>query len=176
MEIEVKLKYNNKDETVGWLAANGFTFTKTKEIRDSYFGTGEDTMNNIQSLYRLREVVGEFRELTLKDGKQDNGGVWTRREINVSIDNSENMKEVLFSLGCKLIKENFSKREIWNKGEAEFAFIDFSKPAELHIAEIEGSDGVEVQSLIDLLRDKVEVAGEEVFAIFDKLQTDNENK
>ena len=176
MEIEVKLKYKNREAVVDWLKTNGFTLTKTKEIRDSYFGTGADTMNNIQSLYRLREVVGEFKELTLKDGKQDNGGVWTRREINVSIDNPESMKGILFSLGCKLIKENFSVREIWNKGKTEFAFIDFSKPAELHISEIEGPGETEVQKLIDLLGNKVEVAGEEVFAIFDKVQTKNENE
>ena len=168
MEIEVKLKYKNRELVVDWLKTNGFTFTKKKEMRDSYFGTGADTMANVHSLYRLREVVGEFKVLTLKDGKQDTRGVWTRRELNVSLDNSESMQEILFSLGCKLIKENFSKREIWNKGETEFAFIDFYRPAELHIAEIEGPDGAEVQKLVDLLEDKVEVAGEEVFAIFDK--------
>ncbi|KKT39930.1 hypothetical protein A3K29_03905 [Candidatus Collierbacteria bacterium RIFOXYB2_FULL_46_14] len=176
MEIEVKLKYTNREAVVDWLKANGFVFTKFKEIRDSYFGTGADTMTNIQSLYRLREVFGEFKELTLKDGKRDNAGVWTRRELNVSIDNPENMKEILFSLGCKLIKENFSVREIWNKDKTVFAFIGFSKPVELHIAEIEGPNEADVQKLIDLLGDKVEVAGEEVFTIFDKIQTQDENK
>lgn len=168
MEIEVKLKYKNKDEIVDWLKANGFVFTKSREIRDSYYGLGQNSMSNKKSLYRLRNVVGELRELTLKDSLQDNKGVWSRREINVAVDDPENMTEILSSLNCSLIKENFSKREVWNKGETEFAFIDFSKPAELHLAEIEGPDGAEVQKFIDLLGDKVEVAGEEVFAIFDK--------
>lgn len=168
MEIEVKLKYKNKEDVVDWLNANGFVFTKTKEIRDSYYSCGQKSMSNKNSLYRLRNVVGELRELTLKDSLQDIKGVWSRREINVAVDDPEKMAEILTSLNCSLIKENFSKREIWNKGETEFAFIDFSKPAELYIAEIEGPDGAEVQKLIDLLGDKVEVAGEEVFAIFDK--------
>ena len=168
MEIEVKLKYKNKKEVIVWLKKNGFTFTKNKEIRDSYYGLGEGTMSNKGSLYRLRNMVGELQELTLKDSLEDKNGVWSRREINVPIGDPNAMAEILTSLNCKLIKENFSKREIWNKGNIEFAFIDFSKPVELHIAEIEGPDNDSVQDCIDSLGGIVEVAGENVFAVFDK--------
>lgn len=168
MEIEVKLKYANKDKVVSWLKNDGFTLTKNKEIRDSYFGLPEGTMSNKGSLYRIRNVVGVLQEITLKDSLEDKNGVWTRREINVLINDTEAMATILSSLNCKLIKENFSKREIWNKGEIEFAFIDFSKPAVLHIAEIEGPDNETVQKCIDGLANAVEVAGEDVFSVFDK--------
>ena len=164
MEIEAKLIYKDKEAVLKWLKDNGFTFTKNKEIQDSYFGLMGDSMDNIKSLYRIRNVVGEFRELTLKDSKQDNKGVWSRREINVSINDPEAMVDILRSLNCKLIKENYSKREIWNKGGVEFAFIDFSKPAELHIAEIEGPDEDELHECIKSLTGIAEVAGKDGFA------------
>jgi predicted adenylyl cyclase CyaB len=167
MEIEVKVKYKNRDDLVNWLKSHGYFLEKTKEINDSYYScTG--SMSNKNSLYRLRNVVGEFRELTLKDSIKDNKGVWSRREINISINDPEGMADILSSLGCKLIKENFSKREIWNKGNLEFAFIDFSKPAVLNIAEIEGPDEKSVQKEIRSLGNKIEVAGEDVFSVFDK--------
>jgi predicted adenylyl cyclase CyaB len=175
MEIEVKITYENKEKIVTWLKDNDFIFSKIKEIRDSYFGKDEDTMSTIKSLYRLRNVVGGFQELTLKDGLEDMNGVWTRREINVGITDPEAMRIILESLGCKLIKENFSKREIWIRDNIEFAFIDFTKPAELHIAEIEGLDNASVQKCIDDLGKLVSVAGDNVFAVFDKKLIADEN-
>jgi len=168
MEIEVKLKYNDKSKITNWLRLNGFTFSKNKEVRDTYYGLADGSMSNKNKLYRLREVVGVLKEITLKDSLEDSGGVWTRREINVIIDDIDGMKTILDTLNCKLIKENFSIREIWNKGDIEFAFIDFSRPAELHIAEIEGPDVESVQKCIESIGENAEVAGEDVFAVFDK--------
>jgi len=167
MEIEVKLTYKNKSEIIGWLNENGFHFTKQKEVQDTYFGMGSNSMSNQNRLYRIRNIVGQKLELTLKDGCQDQNGVWSRRELEVSIGNAETMKEILFSLGCVLIKENFSKRDIWKKGNISFEFIFFSKPAILDLIEVEGPTPAAVQKIVDKLGDKVQVAGEEIFAIFD---------
>jgi hypothetical protein len=86
----------------------------------------------------------------------------------VSIDNIEATEEILYSLGCVLIKENFSQRDIWEDGKVSFEFISFSKPAALNLIEIEGPSQEVIQKIVDKLGDKVQVAGEEIFAIFDK--------
>lgn len=168
MEIEVKLKYKNKEEIVSWLKQNGFKLTENKEIRDTYFGLGDSSMADIDCFYRIRNVVGKFTELTLKDTFQDKKGIINRREINVSIDDPEKMIMILTSLKCCLIKENFSEREIWRKGEVEFEFINFSRPAKLNLIEIEGPDNETIEILVKDLGDKVEIVGGEVFSVFDK--------
>jgi len=167
MEIEVKLKYKNKGVIIAWLKQNGFKLTENKEIRDSYFGLGCNSMADIDCFYRIRNVVGKLTELTLKDAFQNKNGIVTRREINIAIDDPDKMMTVLKSLKCLLIKENFSKREIWEKGEIRFEFINFSKPAKLNIIEIEGPDNEIIETLIKDLGDKVEVAGNEIFSVFD---------
>lgn len=168
MEIEVKLKYKKKKGIIAWLKQNGFKLTKNKEIRDSYFGLGHSSMANIDCFYRIRNVVGTLTELTLKDTFQDKDGILTRREVNIEIDDPEKMIMVLTSLRCSLIKENFSKREIWEKGKIKFEFINFSKPAKLNLIEIEGPNNETIETLIKDLGGKVEIAGEEIFSVFDK--------
>src|SRR4030066_1663312 len=109
MEIEVKLTYKNKEELIKWLSENGFHLIQQKEIQDTYFGSGHNSMSNQNRLYRIRNLVGHNVELTLKENCQDQNGVWSRRELNVVIDGPEAMINILSSLGCALIKQNFSK-------------------------------------------------------------------
>lgn len=166
MEIEVKLTYKNKAEIVSWLTKNSFRLDKQKEIQDTYFSL-DHSMTNQNSLYRIRYVIGQKTELTLKDNCRDSNGVWSRRELSVTINNPKTMEDILYSLGCVLIKENFSKREIWKKGKISFEFISFNKPAILNLVEIEGPNQEVIQKIVGKLGDKVQVAGEEIFAVFD---------
>lgn len=169
MEIEVKLTYHNRVQVTNWLKQNKFKLSKNKEIRDLYFGLGGQTlMSDISSFYRIREVVGVFTELTLKDNFQESNGIKTRREINVKIDDPEKMKIILASFGCILLKEHSSKREIWENGQVQFEFIDYYKPTEISLIEIEGPDNKTVRRLVDELGDLVNVAGDELFSAFDK--------
>lgn len=167
-EIEVKLTYKNREAIITWLKENNFKLVKNKEIKDSYFRLGNESMTDINSFYRIREIVGVFTELTLKDNFQEKNGIKTRREINVMIDDPENMKLIFTSLGCNLFKEHHSKREIWENGEVSFEFIDYHKPAELSLIEIEGPNSGAIQILIDSLGEKVKVADEDLFSVFDK--------
>lgn len=167
-EIEVKLKYKNRAGIIDWLRQNNFKLVKKQEIRDSYFSPKPTSMSSIDSFYRIRDIVGASVELTLKDNFQENSGIKTRREINVSVDDPEKMTAILTSLGCTLFKENCSKREIWENRQVSFEFIDFYKPTELSLIEIEGPNHEIIQTLIDSLGDRVEVAGEDLFSVFDK--------
>lgn len=167
-EIEVKLKYKNRAKIITWLKQNNFKLARKKEIRDLYFGLGCDSMSGINSFYRIREVVGVLTEFTLKDSFQENNGIKTRREINVKIDDSKKMANILTSFGCILIKEHCSEREIWENGQVQFEFIDYCKPTKLSLIEIEGPNNKTIQTLIDSLGDNVRVASEELFSAFDR--------
>lgn len=168
MEIEVKLIYNNRAKILAWLKKNKFKLAKKKEIRDSYYGLGQNSMSGISSFYRIRDVVGVFVELTLKDSFQEKDGIMTRREINVTIDDPEKMAIILTSLGGNLFKEHASKREIWENGKVQFELIDYYKPTDLSLIEIEGPNNEVIQDLINNLGDEVKVAGDEIFSAFDK--------
>lgn len=175
MEIEVKLTYNNKAKIVAWLKQNKFKLAKEKKIKDSYYSLDNKSMSGINSFYRIRNVVGKFTELTLKDNFQENNGITTRREINVTIDDPNKIAIILTSLGCSLFKEHFCKREIWENGQVQFEFIDYYKPAKVSLIEIECTDSEIIQTLINDLGDSVRVAGDEIFAAFDK-KTKNVSK
>jgi len=168
VEIEVKLIYNNRAKILAWLKKNKFKLAKKKEIKDSYYGVGQNSMSGISSFYRIRNVVGIFTELTLKDSFQEKDGIVTRREINVTIDDPEKMAIILTSLGGNLFKEHASKREIWENGRVQFELIDYYKPTILHLIEIEGPNNEIIQSLINSLGDEVKVAGDGIFSAFDK--------
>lgn len=168
-EIEVKLVYTDRAKITSWLSENGYKLVKQKEIKDSYFSQNDSaSMDDISSFYRIRDVVGVYTELTLKDKFQEQNGIKTRRELNVKIDDAEKMAEILTSLSCALFKEHFSKRDIWEKGEIKFEFIDYYKPTDLSLIEIEGPDNESIETVLSSLDDLVKVAGDDLFTAFDK--------
>lgn len=167
MEIEIKLTYINKPEIVEQLKKWGFHLAKITEINDIYFGLDDKTMSNKNKLFRIRNVDGKM-EVTLKDSLVDNNGVWSRREINVGIDNVDATTAILESLGCEFIKENRSKREIWKKDNISFEFISFSVPAVLDLIEVEAEDETEINQIVSDLGGLVAKAGEDIFSVFDK--------
>lgn len=169
MEIEVKLTYKNRAKIVAWLKQNKFKLVNKKEIKDLYYRSDQSSMSDINSFYRIREVIGVFTELTLKDNFQEKNGIITRREINITINDSDKADIILNSLGCTLFKEHLCKREIWENGEIQFEFIDYSKPAKLSLIEIEGTNNEIIQNLINDLGSMVKVASNNLFLVFDNL-------
>lgn len=104
--------------------------------------------------------------LKLTDDSED---LWPYVDkITVRNQIKKKMVDILTSLGCTLIKEHYSKREIWENGQVQFEFIDYFKPAKLSLIEIEGPNNEVIQTLIDSLGSNVKVAGEELFKEFDK--------
>lgn len=168
MEIEVKLKYKNKSKIVDILKKSGFGLKKTKTIWDLYFGNGHLSMSNSNNLYRIRQVDGDFTELTLKDKCVDNRGIWTRRELNVTIDSMDNMVEILKTLNCNYIKEHYSIREIWGKDDLLVEFVKFTKPVLINLIEIEGENNEVIQNLVNKFSSFATVCGEEIFKPFDR--------
>jgi predicted adenylyl cyclase CyaB len=165
MEIEIKIKYKNKEKLLSLFKKLSFKFKEKREISDSYFAL-ENSMSNKNNLYRIR-TLNNKKELTLKNNCVDKNGIWTRNEFNVNIDNIKDMTSILKSFGCKLIKENSSTREIYEKNRVVLEFIKYKKPKKLEFVEIEGPDEKTIKTLIKKLGDNIEIVGEEIFNIFD---------
>ena len=168
-EIEVKLKYKNKKAVISALKKSGFIYRKTRTIKDIYFSKDGISMSNKNRLIRVRNVKGEYAELTLKDRLRDTKGVWTRRELNVKILEAEKMSDLLLALGYKKIKKNLSVREIWKKKQTKVEFISYIAPAKLEFMEIESDRDNNINKLVEYLGNTVTCSGEELFAVFDKI-------
>jgi len=164
-EIEIKLKYNNKERVLKKMNDLGAKFKEKYLLHDTYFGFTKD-IGNKNKLVRIREK-NKFYELTFKGEAEDKNHVWKRVEINTEIKEPNKVMEIIYNLGLVKIKENESEREIYLLKKLEIAFIDFKLPAELSVIELEGSED-EINWLVGELGDSVERVGEDFFKIFDK--------
>lgn len=165
-EIEVKLRYNNRNKIIKLIQKLGARFKGRHELHDTYFSFRND-MSNKHEIVRIREK-GNLCELTFKGKCKSKSNVWERIELSCKIGNPKNMCEILTNLGLFKIKENISQREIYLLGGVELAFIDFSKPSKLSLIELEGRED-KIKKIIKMLGNSVKTVGEEAFSEFDSI-------
>jgi predicted adenylyl cyclase CyaB len=173
-EIEAKLHYKNKEEIIKVLKSTGARKKTSTHINDVYYGTPGSTMNNTNSLTRVR-IKNSESELTFKEECKNQNNVWERVELNVKIDNPENMKIILDKIGLEKISENESIREMWLFDDCELIFIDYIKPENITMIEIEGPSHDAVNCAISKLGSLVEKIGEEAFVKFEKNKKKKDN-
>ena len=166
-EIEIKLTYEDEIEIEKILTKTGMIIDEIFDLEDRYYSQKGKGMENTNELVRIRKK-GNHIELTYKGKCKDNNNIWTRKEVNVGIDNLEAMHNILLLSGFKMIKENISKRKCWRKGDTKLIFIKYSKPFILKMIEIESSNKEKIQKVMNDLRGLVKEAGEELFNVFDK--------
>lgn len=164
MEIEVKLKYRNKTPIISALKREGFTYLIKNTIKDVYFGQRHTSMSYTKKLYRIREIVGQRTELTLKDQSKNKKHILSRREITVAIDSPVPTATILLSLGCRIIKKSLATKEIWQREKTHVEFIKFFTPHRITYMEIEGPSSKAVQKTINMLAGYVTPVGEEIFS------------
>ena len=165
-EIEVKLKYINKEEIKAKLKEIGAKFEEEYDLHDTYFSKEQKSLGEVEEFLRIRKK-GDKQELTYKGKKEEDKGIWKREEINVPIGNAENLIKILKCLGLNKIKENKSTRECWKLEEVEIMIINITFPAELNFIEIEAKDIQEIRKVVDLLGSLVEILPEEEFKKLD---------
>lgn len=168
MEIEIKLTYDNKPEIVKIIDKLGFKKTDTKKIQDIYFGHNNDKLTNHQPFYRIRKIFNQYSEISLKDQFVNDSGIWSKRELNVKIDDWKSMVKILQSLNCRIIKKTITIKEIWNNNNTNIEFISIEKPIKMKYMEIESSSKREILSLTKMLSHYTTIAGEEIFSQFDR--------
>ena len=163
-EIEVKLKYKNKEKVVNKILEKSGKFLEKYSLSDTYFGKGRD-MSNSNELLRVREK-GDYKELTFKGKCKNSGNIWERTELTVEIKDAEIMKKILEKTGMKFIKINNSVREYYSLFSCEIIFVEILKPSYLEFMEVEG-DKNSIKKVLKTLKGLAEEVGEDIFKNLD---------
>jgi len=166
-EIEIKLTYEDKEEVKSKLIEMGLVEGKTVNLEDRYYSQKGNSMENTNDLVRIRKEEDQI-EFTFKGKCKDENNIWTRNETSVKIGDMDAMHNILLMLGFKIIKENASERNYWEKDNIQIIFIKYSKPTILEMMEIESNDKKKIENMLNRLKGKVKEAGEELFNVFDK--------
>ncbi|CAB3287961.1 Adenylate cyclase [Methanocaldococcus lauensis] len=115
IEVEIKVKIDNKDEIIEKLKKFGFKFIKKKFQEDIYFNGIDRDFRKTDEALRIRDDDGTFF-ITYKGPKLDNISK-TREEIEVKIEDKEKMRLILKKLGFKEVLPIRKIREIYKKGD-----------------------------------------------------------
>ena len=115
IEIEIKVKIDNKDEIIEKLKKLGFKFIKKKFQEDIYFNGSNRDFKKTDEALRIRDDNGTFF-ITYKGPKLDNVSK-TREEIEVKIEDKEKMRLILKKLGFKEVPPIRKIREIYKRGD-----------------------------------------------------------
>ncbi len=115
IEIEIKVKIDNKDEIIEKLKKLGFKFIKKKFQEDIYFNGSNRDFKKTDEALRIRDDNGTFF-ITYKGPKLDNISK-TREEIEVKIEDKEKMRLILKKLGFKEVPPIRKIREIYKRGD-----------------------------------------------------------
>ena len=166
-EIEVKLKFEDKEKIVGKIKELGAKFREKYDLEDTYFSLKHNDMKNAHDLVRVRKKQDKA-ELTFKGKCETESHVWKRIELNTPIGDSETMMQILENLKFNKIIENKSLREYWDLEDVEIAFISLVHPVEINWIEIEAPSEEKVQKVLDELKGFAKVVGEEYFKIIDE--------
>lgn len=103
IEVEMKAKINNNKEAFEKIKEIGGEYSHTEKQHDIYFNAPNKDYKETDEALRIREIprVDDFeRILTYKGPKLDSKSK-TRKEVEVNIDDTDNMVEILKSLGFK---------------------------------------------------------------------------
>ena len=107
-EIEVKLKFDDKNKVISKLKEINAVFRDKQELFDSYFSLKNDDMKNAHDLVRIRVKNGKG-ELTFKGKSENKSHIWERIELNTSVGDPKTMLEILNHLGFNKILEKYSE-------------------------------------------------------------------
>ncbi len=162
IEVEIKVKIDDKDKVVKQLKKLGFKFIKKKFQEDIYFNGIDRDFKETDEALRIRDEDGNFF-VTYKGKKIDKISK-TREEIEVKIEDKEKMRQIFKKLGFKEVPPIRKIREIYRKGDME-ASID----------EVEGLGlFLELEKVISNINDKDEVL-EEMMDILKALNISKDN-
>ena len=154
IEVEIKVKIDDKDEVVEQLKNLGFKFIKKKFQEDIYFNGIDRDFRETDEALRIRDEDGNFF-VTYKGPKIDKISK-TREEIEVRIEDKEKMRQIFKRLGFKEVKPIKKIREIYRKGDIEASIDDVEGlglflELEKSISDINEKDKV-LEELIEILK------------------------
>ncbi|AIJ06403.1 adenylyl cyclase CyaB [Methanocaldococcus bathoardescens] len=154
IEVEIKVKIDDKDKVVEQLKNLGFKFIKKKFQEDIYFNGIDRDFRETDEALRIRNEDGNFF-VTYKGPKIDKISK-TREEIEVKIENKEKMRQIFKKLGFKEVPPIRKIREIYKKGDIEASIDDVEGlglflELEKSISDINEKDRI-LEELMDILK------------------------
>ncbi|XRO76260.1 class IV adenylate cyclase [Methanocaldococcus sp. 10A] len=154
IEVEIKVKIDDKDKVVEQLKNLGFKFIKKKFQEDIYFNGIDRDFKETDEALRIRDEDGNFF-VTYKGPKIDKISK-TREELEVNIEDKEKMRQIFKKLGFKEVPPIRKIREIYKKGDIEASIDDVEGlglflELEKAISDINEKERV-LNELIDILK------------------------
>lgn len=122
IEVEIKVKIDDKNKVVEQLKKLGFKFIKKKFQEDIYFNGIDRDFRETDEALRIRDEDGNFF-VTYKGPKIDKISK-TREEIEVKIEDKEKMRQIFKKLGFKEVPPIRKIREIYKKEDIEASIDD----------------------------------------------------
>ena len=103
IEIEIKAKITNPKLAFEKIKKIGGEYSHTEIQRDIYFNGKSKDFKKTDEALRIREIPDgdDFINILTFKGPKLDSETKTRKEIEVTIDNKENMTDILINLGYK---------------------------------------------------------------------------
>ena len=122
IEVEVKVKLDDPKVIERALIAFGATPLGIESQADTYYNAPDRDFGETDEALRIRGQDKEFF-LTYKGPKMDKISK-SRKELEVSISDSDNMGEILTSLGFTPVRNIVKKRKKYRLGDFEISLDD----------------------------------------------------
>lgn len=117
IEVEIKSRITDHKKALEEINKLGGTYSHSEKQFDIYFNAPDKDYKETDEALRIREIPSEDNEteriLTYK-GPKLNSESKTRKEVEVKIDNTDNMVEILNNLGFKASAIVTKTRRIFN--------------------------------------------------------------
>ena len=147
-EIEVKILEIDEEKVIKRLEELGAEKTFDGEISDLMFDFPGNTLRKNKCSCRLRSKNKKEFLLTFKN-KLSKEAVKITEETEVVVENYENMKKILLSLGLSVFREHSNQRKTYVLDETKFE-IDQKQGIPVFL-EIESKDTTSLKKSIELL-------------------------
>ncbi|MCD7782200.1 MAG: class IV adenylate cyclase [Methanosphaera sp.] len=116
IEVEVKAKVNEKIEVLKKIDEMGAVYSHTEKQYDIYYNPLNKSYEDTDEALRIREIPDgeEFKRILTYKGPKIDSKSKTRKEVEVTIDNTDNMNEILNCIGFKAAAVVNKTRRIFN--------------------------------------------------------------
>ncbi len=103
IEVEMKAKIDDYKKMLEKINSIGGTYSHTEKQYDIYYNAPDKDYRKTDEALRIREIPDgdDFKRILTYKGPKIDTESKTRKEIEVSIDNTDNMNDILNSLGFK---------------------------------------------------------------------------
>ena len=103
IEVEIKARINDKKEAFEKITELGGVYSHSEKQHDIYFNGDERDFKKTDEALRIRQIPDgdDFKKILTYKGPKLGGETKTRKEVEVVIDDTDSMAEILVNLGYK---------------------------------------------------------------------------